>query len=394
MKHYFTRLLLASSLGGAAMSAIPCSCKNKCALSVLNAADQGAATEFCQGLSLSPVTDLTQLPSFAGACADFKDFSAQVGHACACFQKLSASASSTCSYLTPTAGGTTCAATTATVYMTSTASCSASATLSSVPTSCPSAATITETSTAISIISSVATLVSASTVTATPSPIVSTTIVNSVTTETVTAAATVATTTATPQHVSCLRPIQNGNFEEGPSDSDQFSDRLHPWVTYTNSQQPYYDIRPAPGQGRGGSNAPGITFNLDTAPGPASQYSIGIEQYVTACYDQPGAGYSVAGYFKTNDASVGLVVDLSGCQRLGPCETTTLTPTLGAPDADGYRYFETAVWAPRSGLANLPMLITLRSRVAAGAGLEVYEIFLDDIVTKTYRYDGSLISSA
>ncbi|KAK8136112.1 hypothetical protein PG984_004052 [Apiospora sp. TS-2023a] len=430
MKHSFTRLLLAGSLGGAAMAATSCSCKNKCSLSFLNATDQLAAAAFCQSIALSPITALSQLPSFASPCATFKDFAAQAGHACACLQKQSASASSTCSYLTPTAGGTSCMATTATVYVTSAASCSASSTPAAISTItvsatgapilsiCPAPETITQTSTAVlgstttqtvtatSTCPTVAAAAGASmlstcsepaTVTQTSTAVISSTITETSTATSTcpTAAAATATVTNTPQRLSCLQEILNGNFEEGPPDSDIASDPTYPWNAFLSRDGNdingvyYGDLRPAPGAGRGASTAAQANFILDNMAGPASRYSVGMEQFIPGCQGQPGFGYQIVGYFKASDASLALAVDISGCQRLGSCDTTKYVPALGPPDADGFQYFETPIWRPRAFSASI--LITLRS---TGAGVpDDFQILFDDISMKVYNSNDGLVNS-
>ncbi|KAK7954170.1 hypothetical protein PG996_015055 [Apiospora saccharicola] len=383
------------------MAATSCSCKNKCSLSFLNATDQLAAAAFCQSIALSPITALSQLPTFASPCATFKDFAAQAGHGCACLQKQSASASSTCSYLTPTAGGATCMATTATVYVTSAASCSASSTPAAISTItvsatgapvlsiCPTPETITQTSTAV--------LGSTTTQTVTATSTCPTVAADAGTSTCPTAAAVTATVTNTPQRLSCLQEILNGNFEEGPPDSDIASDRTYPWVGFLSSDgndiNGVYNgvLRAAPGAGRGGSTAAAASFILDTMPGPESRYSVGMEQFVPGCQGQPGFGYQIVGYFKPSDTSLALAVDFSGCQRLGSCDTTKYVPALGPPDADGFQYFETPIYRPRSFSSSI--LITLRSSPVPGAGVPYeYQILFDDISMKVYNGADRLVN--
>ncbi|KAK6832889.1 hypothetical protein PG987_007583 [Apiospora arundinis] len=152
----------------------------------------------------------------------------------------------------------------------------------------------------------------------------------------------------------------------------------------------------------GGSNAARVNFDLGAMAGSASQYSVGIEQFILGCYNLDPAiyesRYQAVGYFRVASTLIeadddltglGLAVDFAGCERLGPCSSKTYDGiALGKPDADRYRYFEWPKWRdPRQagGGLNLTILVTLRSSAVDGADVPSnYEIFFDNLSVKVF----------
>lgn len=356
-------LLWLPLLLGAAPLALA-TCADNCARAFKGDRATGVAP-FCSSLLQTTVLAPSGFPCYATACTS-GDYVARVSSACSCILATATS---------PTVTASSCPSqSTETVTVTATATEAAS------------------TITSVSVELSVTTTVTISTEISTATEVSTVTSV-SISTEISTVATTcpaAPTSTVYPSNT-CGRFV-NGDFESGPDSAGAYySDPMMPWIPFLNQQggAGSADVRNAPGRGRGGSTAAQVYCSAYDFMPPVAPESVstGIEQWAHLCWNQPGFSYQVTGYFQSSvPGAVALAIDVAGCQRIGPCASTTYVATITEAE-DGWSYFEIPAWTPK--YLDYYALVTIRSAPVSGTPTpDEYTLYFDDIVLTAIKSNG------